>query len=87
MNARRYTNSPRNGRFLEGPVSRRPALQTLTALGTTAMTASAFGDNSQKPTQPFIGLQIHPFSFYDEGPERVLARIIHLVPDKHGLVT
>ena len=72
MNARRYTNSPRNGRFLEGPVSRRTALQTLTALGTTAMTASAFGDNSQKPTQPFIGLQIHPFSFYDEGPERVL---------------
>jgi hypothetical protein len=27
---------------------------------------------STPPSQRFVGVQIHPFSFYDEGPERVL---------------
>ncbi len=75
MNDPGHTNSPQNLSFLDRPVSRRAALQSLAALGTAAMTTSAFGDDSRKPPGPFVGVQIHPFSFYDEGPERELHSI------------
>jgi hypothetical protein len=44
----------------------------MTACGVAAFSANVAGVNLREPTRPFVGLQIHPFSFYDEGPEKVL---------------
>jgi hypothetical protein len=41
-------------------------------MGAAAMTAPAYGDEPRRSRRPFVGVQIHPFSFYDEGPEQVL---------------
>jgi len=65
-------NLPPGDGVLDGRLSRRSALQYFAALGAAAVTASACGDDSRGPNRPFVGVQIHPFSFYDEGPEQVL---------------
>jgi hypothetical protein len=72
MNGSNNVNSHQHDGFVEGRMSRRAALSSLAALGAAAMTVPAFGNDQQKPTRPFVGVQIHPFSSYDEGPERVL---------------
>ena len=45
-----------------------------TALGAVTATACSTTQASEPAARklPFIGVQIHPFSFYDEGIERVL---------------
>ncbi len=53
-------------------VTRRAALGSLSAVTAMAFAKPAFSKEQASTSQPFVGLQIHPYSFYDEGPEKVL---------------
>lgn len=52
-------------------MKRRDFLQHAAAM-TALPLASCSPARETKPPERFVGVQIHPFSFYDEGPERVL---------------
>lgn len=55
------------------PVSRRTFVQGALASAAALPLASVRAeDKTSAAKAPFIGVQIHPFSVYDEGPERVL---------------
>jgi hypothetical protein len=54
-------------------LSRRQLLQSAAAAGAALpLAALARADDSNAKRNRFVGVQIHPFSFYDEGPEQVL---------------
>lgn len=59
----------------ESNLNRRRFCQTAAATGTGFAFSRPAGTEAASPTvarPTFVGVQIHPFSFYDEGPERVL---------------
>ncbi len=58
---------------MPSPILSRRDLLKATAAGTLLpLAGSVCSATESTDRRPFVGLQIHPFSFYDEGPERVL---------------
>lgn len=53
-------------------MNRRDFLQQSTAAAITALPLRHAMAHEAKRSDRFVGVQIHPFSFYDEGPDRVL---------------
>jgi hypothetical protein len=53
-------------------LNRREFVQHTTAAAAAAMTIPSASGQPTQHDKRFVGIQVHPFSFFDEGPERVL---------------